>query len=108
MAMKSVEHRKVVYALVEKWRGRPLTHEEHEELKGLLTAMNHDATKDLIASNANMSSKLKPMGKSLWKLLHSKGVPLDELVFLRQALELSDADLESKKTSSEKPKKAIE
>lgn len=101
--MKSVEHRKLIYALVEKLLGRELTKEEHEELKTLLTAMNHDATKDLLSSNASMKAKLKPMGKSLWNLLHGKGgIAVDELKFLRDALELTDEDLKPKE-KKEKP-----
>lgn len=102
--MKSVEHRKLIYSLVEKLLGRELTKEEHEELKTLLTSMNHDATKDLITSNARMSAKLKPMGKSLWNLLHNKGTLPEELKFLRDALELTDEDLKPKEKKEPAPK----
>lgn len=104
MNMKLVDHRKTIYDFVGKLLGRELTAEEHESLKVLLTGMYKEATDTLTASNQKLNKKLKPMGKSLWNLLFKKGVPAEELKFLRDALELTDEDLAPKEKKAPEEK----
>lgn len=91
--MKSVEHRKLIYAFVADLLGRELTEPEHESLKVLLGAMNKDATDVAIETVQRMKDKLKPMGKALWHALHKKGFPDADLAELKTALQLTDEDV---------------
>lgn len=100
--MKAVEHRKIVYAFVEKTLGRELSKEEHEELKVMLTTMNGDAVRDLLASNGQMRPKLKAMGRALYMSLHKKDFKLEDIQFLKDALALTDEDVTPKEKKEKK------
>ncbi len=59
--MKNVDHRKKIYTMFEKLIGRPMTKEEHTELKDAMLEYVHDATGATDLLNRNLEAALTRM-----------------------------------------------
>lgn len=83
-------YRKPVYDFVQKLAGRHLTPAEHEELKGFLVAYAEaqaGKVQELKEIVGRQSGRLKGLGRTVWNLTRKKGIPEEEISFLKPLFE---------------------
>ncbi len=93
---RKTEYRKAVYAIITRLLGRELTVSEHEEIKAALleyVGAQDKHVKDLEISNERQGQKNRRLAIALFQISQKRGIPEENLKFLKDHLARLDNPL---------------